>query len=568
MGNMQWEIRQSINARIPDTDLHPVITQLLLQRDIATKQDVENFFAPDYTTDLHDPFLFVAMNKVVERVTRAREVNEIIGIFGDHDADGVSSATVLAEGLEQIGCTVHVYIPDKITEGHGLNTNALDFFVEKNVSLVFTVDCGTSNIDPVADANSRAIDVIITDHHHAPDVLPQAYAIINPQIAGSGYPFTELSGTAVAFKVVQALHSVLFPENLPQLKWLLDVVCVGTIADCMALVGENRTLVAYGLKVLSKTRRIGYQELISVGNIAIVPNKIPKSDTVAFHIAPRINAPGRMSHAKNAYALMRATDQVQAQKYAQMIEAQNIERRRLVDTFTRDVEKIVQKDFQDKSFIVIASRDYPVGIVGIIAGQIAEKYHKPTGIFTQFDTESRGSFRSVDGVHIVNVLDHCSDYLLKYGGHEKAAGASIKNDKIVDFARAADLYTRELLHGKDIAMVRVADSSIDLADVDHDFLATLKKFAPFGQKNEEPIFYVKDVIIDQLRMVGSGAKHMKIRVTQEGMRHSVDGIGFGLGVTHGDLVVGDRVDVIAHIQENEWMGNVSVQLNIIDVQYN
>lgn len=548
-------------------DVEPIIEQLLLQRDLCIRRDIEKFFAPNYDTDLHDPFLFRAMQTVVDRMTIAQEKNEIIGIFGDHDADGVSSATVLAEGLEQLGFTVHVYIPDKITEGHGLNTTAIDFFDHENVTVLCTVDCGTSNVDQVADASSRGMDVIITDHHHPPEILPDAYAIINPQVAMSGYPFKELSGTGVAFKVVQALYSALAPDRLSQLKWLLDVVCVGTIADCMPLVDENRTLVAYGLKVLAKTRRIGYQELISVGNIAIVPEKVPSADTVAFHLAPRINAPGRMSHAKHAYALMRATDHVKAYEYAARIEAQNIERRRLVDALTIDVEKIVDKDFHDKSFIVVASHNYPVGIVGIIAGRIAQKYNKPTGIFAQIGAESRGSFRSVEGVHILDILNHCATHLDKYGGHEKAAGAQIMTDKIVDFAHAADVYTRSIRTKHDENPMRYADVLIDLNVANHILLDTIKQFAPFGQENEEPIFYFKNVIVVQVRFVGEGKKHMKFTFSQDGTDARMDGIGFGLGMKHADVCVGDHIDVIAHIQENEWMGNISVQLNIIDIKY-
>ncbi|PID51611.1 MAG: single-stranded-DNA-specific exonuclease RecJ, partial [Candidatus Moraniibacteriota bacterium] len=400
-----------------------------------TKKDVDDFFASDYDKNLHDPFLFSAMHRVVERVQQAKEKGEKIGIFGDHDADGVSSATVLAEGLEELGFSVSVYIPDKMTEGHGINTTAIDQFVQEGVTLLFSVDCGTSNVDAVAYANDKKIDVIITDHHHAPEVLPDAFAIINPQLPRETYPFKELSGTAVAFKVVQALFTACAPERVEQLKWLLDVVCVGTIADCMPLFGENRVLVKYGLIVLSKTRRKGYQKLISVGNIPINRWSVPTADVIAFQIAPRINAAGRMSHAKHAYALLREKDDTRATKKAQDIEKQNRDRQRLVAKIVQDVEDVIRtQQLDNNAFIVASSKDYPIGIVGIVAGRIAEKYQKPTGIFTEDGDMARGSFRSVDGVHVVDVLQSCEKYLDKYGGHEKAAGATLKTKHLPDFA--------------------------------------------------------------------------------------------------------------------------------------
>ncbi|PID52434.1 MAG: single-stranded-DNA-specific exonuclease RecJ [Candidatus Moraniibacteriota bacterium] len=562
---MNWHIKEKIDKKINGKELYQVIEQIFLQRGIKTAEDVDKFLSPDYEKDLHDPFLFNDMEKVVQRVYEAVSIGERVGIFGDHDADGVSSATVLAEGLEALGLDVEVYIPDKITEGHGINATAIDLFKKEKVSLLFSVDCGTSNVNEVAYAVSCGMDVIITDHHHAPEVLPNAYAIINPQVIGEKYPFKELSGTAVAFKVVQALHSIFLPEEMDKLKWMLDVVCVGTVADCMPLVGENRVFVKYGLIVLSKTRRKGYQELIKTGNLAITEQKVPSVHMVAFQIAPRINAAGRMTHAKHAYALMREQKYENARKLSQDIEQQNIQRRQLVDKITHEAEKIVEEEQRDRSFIVIASEEYPVGIVGIVAGRIAEKYQKPTGVFSKIGDEGRGSFRSVDGVHIVDVLTACSMHLNKYGGHEKAAGATIDNKKLDDFAQAADAYVKELSIDLSAEPVLWADGEIELSEVNHELLYFLQKCEPFGEGNEEPVFCIRDVIVDSVRMVGNGDEHIKLRVSSRDEQYAVDGIGFGLGKKCSEIVVGDVITVYAHIQENEWMGNVSVQLNIIDI---
>ena len=561
----KWKLKKNKKQSIKNISLHPIVEQLLLQRGIKLREEVESFFNPDYST-LSSPFLFKDMERIIKRVQKAIVQNEIVGIFGDHDADGVSSATVLVEGLEKLGLNVDVYIPDKLTEGHGINIKAIDEFVQSGVTLMFSVDCGTSNIDEVEYANKLGVDVIITDHHHAPEVLPDAFAIINPQLPSCDYPFKELSGTAVAFKVVQALFEKIKPGELEQLKWMLDVVCVGTVADCMPLVGENRILVNYGLIVLSKTRRIGYQEMIRVGNIAITLDKVPSAGTVAYQIAPRINAAGRMTHAKHAFELLRETQRDEAQKKAIELENQNLQRRKITDKLTKEVEKIVEKEHKDKSFILIASKDYPVGIVGIIAGQIVQRYQKPTGIFTKLDNESRGSFRSVEGLHIVDVLDKCSQYLEKYGGHGQAAGAIIKNENFVQFCDKANSCVAKLNDKKIVKPNICVDCEINMEDIDMELANQLQKFEPCGEGNEEPVFLLQGVIVNDIRAIGSDSKHLKMKISNNGGSIIYDAIAFGRGYMTDIINAGDKIDVIVHIQKNEWMGNVTIQLNVVDIK--
>jgi len=562
--DMKWNIKDKKEGKIENINLHPIIEQLLLQKDITTREDVESFFAPDYN-ELHDPFLFENMGRIVRRVKTAINSQEIIGIFGDHDADGVSSATILADGLEKLGLNVDVYIPDKITEGHGINKTAIDEFASMGITLMFSVDCGTSNVDEVAYANEKGIDVIITDHHHAPEILPEAYAIINPQLPSETYPFRHLSGTAVAFKVVQALFSKIAPEKINQLKWLLDVVCVGTVADCMPLVDENRILVKYGLIVLSKTKRLGYQEMINVGGIAINQSSIPSANTVAFQIAPRINAAGRMSHAKYAFELMRETDKSLAHEQAQILEQQNLDRREITEKLTIEVEKIVEENHADKSFILISNVDYPIGIVGIIAGRIADRYNKPTGIFTKYKDESRGSFRSVKGVHVIDILNECSEHLEKFGGHAQAAGAAIKNENFDKFCRVANTCVKKHF-GNDVFESCVnADCEILIEDVSRKLSAELQKLEPFGQKNEEPIFIVRNLVIVDIRAIGTEDKHLKMKLSNVDGSITHDAIAFGRGYMTEHISISDIIDIAAHIQENEWMGSISVQFNIVDI---
>lgn len=563
--DMKWNIKNKIKGKIEDITLHPIIEQLLLQRDITTKDEVEDFFAPNYD-DLHDPFLFQDMERVVKRVEKAINNQEIVGIFGDHDADGVSSATVLADGLEMLGLNVDIYIPDKITEGHGINKTAIDEFVSMGITLMFSVDCGTSNTSEVAYANSKNIDVIITDHHHAPEVLPDAYAIINPQLPSEKYPFKHLSGTAVAFKVIEALFNKILPEKIDQLKWLLDVVCVGTIADCMPLVGENRILVKYGLIVLSKTKRLGYQEMINVGGITINQFSPPSANIVAFQMAPRINAAGRMSHAKYAFELMRETDRVIATKQAQILEQQNLDRREITEKLTTEVEKIVEESHGDKAFILISGTDYPVGIVGIIAGRIAEKYGKPTGIFTKYEDESRGSFRSVEGVHIIDVLNDCSKYLEKFGGHAQAAGATIKNKNFDEFCYDANVCVKKSVGDKMYESCVDVDCEILIEDVSRELSTELQKLEPFGEENEEPIFIIRNLVVADIRAIGSEGNHLKMKLSSKDGSIVYDAIAFGLGYMTEIMSIDDVIDIATHIQENEWMGNISVQFNVVDLK--
>ena len=289
---------------------HPVVQALLAERGLTEAAAIERFFFPEYERDIHDPFLFVSMRRVVNRVGEAISRGERVGVFGDYDADGVTSSVILRTALEHLGLTVSTYIPHKLDEGHGLHVNALDAFERAGVTLAFTVDCGMTNHDLLAEAKRRGIDFIVIDHHHVPEVLPDTYAIINPKLADAGYPFTDLCGAGTTFKVAQALYQTFTPDDVGQLKWLLDIVALGTVADVMPLIGENRTLVSYGLIVLGKTRRVGLQELYAVGRLPIDDNHLPTAWTIGFQIAPRINAASRMAHAMQAHELLMATDRV------------------------------------------------------------------------------------------------------------------------------------------------------------------------------------------------------------------------------------------------------------------
>lgn len=564
---MKWDIKTEEKGTITGIDLHPITQKLLLQRGIDSAQSAERFLHPNFERDLHDVFLFRDMRKVVDRILQAKESGEIIGIFGDHDVDGISGTTILSEALADLGIKNIPYIPDKHSEGHGINAKAIDEFIEAGATLMISVDCGSTNVAEVASAKKRGMETIIIDHHNTPEILPDAYAIINPKVPDETYPFDGLCGTGAAYKVIIALYRELQPENVAQLKWLLDIVSIGTIADCVPLVDENRAIAKYGLLVLSKTRRIGYQEMIDVGRLPISNEQMPDAQTIAFHIAPRINAAGRMAHAKDAFDLLIEQDRDKARERAEDIEQKNIDRRKITEKYTKHASKIVAEKYHDKKYIVIADPEYPVGIIGIIAGRLASEFGRPTGIFNKGETESRGSFRSIPGVNLVAALDGCAEYIVKYGGHNQAAGATIRNEDMTAFEKCFEKEITKQLSDRSVEQKHTADLEIDPRAVDFTLVAELMKFSPFGEENREPIFLLRDLIVAEKRLVGKTQKHVKLGLrTDDTSPQLFEAIGFSMSDLCAEIETSHSIDLLCNIQLNEWNGNQSIQFNMIDVR--
>lgn len=564
---MKWDLKREEKGEIVDIDLHPITQKLLLQRGIDSALEADRFLHPDFERDLHDEFLFRDMRKVVDRIVRAKERNEIVGIFGDHDVDGISGTTVLSEALTDLGIKNIPYIPDKHTEGHGINQKAMDAFSDAGATLMISVDCGSTNVAEVEYAKKKGMETIIIDHHNTPEILPDAYAIINPKVPDETYPFDGLCGTGAAYKVIIALYREMQPENVSQLKWLLDIVSIGTIADCVPLIDENRTIAKYGLLVLSKTRRIGYQEMIDVGRLPISDEQMPDAQTIAFHIAPRINAAGRMAHAKDAFDLLIEKDRDKARERAEDIEQKNVERRKITEKYTKQATKIVEKNFVDKKYIVIADPAYPVGIIGIIAGRLASEYGRPAGIFNKGEKESRGSFRSIPNVNLVAALDGCAAHIVKYGGHHQAAGATILNENMTAFEACFEKEIEKQLADHTVEQKHIADLEIDPRTVDFTLVQELMKFSPFGQDNTEPIFLLRDLIVAEKRMVGKTGKHVKLGLrTDDTSPQLFEAIGFSMGDVCEEFDAGHSIDLLCNIQLNEWNGNQSIQFNMIDIR--
>lgn len=567
---------------MPDLE-HPIIQKLLEKRGIVTQEEREAFFFPDYERHLHSPFLFVGMTVVVERVKQALHKKEKVGIFGDFDADGVTGSAILREGFETLGLETVVYIPDKNVEGHGVSILGLQHFLDSGVSLVFTVDCGISNYDEIAWAKEKGMDVVVIDHHHIPPKLPPALVSINAKMPESGYPFRELCGAGTAFKVLQGVYRTLAPEKEDQLKWLLDLVAVGTVADCMPIVGENRVLVKYGLIVLSKTRRPGLQELYTVGRIRIGEDQLPNAETIGFSIAPRINAAGRMAHAITAHELLVTNDRGRARELAETLEKHNKDRQKITASITDEVRALVKEKFLEKCCVLSAETHYPLGIVGLVAGRIAEEFKKPTAILTRGETESHGSFRSIPGVSVISAIEQCGDLLVRYGGHEQAAGMIIKNENIEEFYERFQASVAEMIQATNDSRQTTDEmdiitndprpttdddeSDMYVSSVDFftlDFVAILKQFEPFGIGNVEPVFKIPGAIIREVRYVGSGEKHLKmiLEIADKAEKRFIDAIGFHLGGGEMTWTNGTVVDVVGNIQENVWNGRRSVQVMI------
>lgn len=559
-----WKFRIPERKTLPGS-LHPVVASLLEQRGYYEEDDHVRFLSPQYDRDLHDPFLFSQMERVVERIGSSVKRGEVIGIFGDYDADGVTSSVVMREAIQSIGGRVVVYIPKKDTEGHGLNTRALDFFVTEGARLIMTLDCGMMNHAEIEEANMLGLDVIIIDHHHVPEVLPSAYAIINPKLHGETYPFRDLCGAGTAFKVAQALFRRFAPDREDQVKWLLDIVATGTVADVMPLVGENRVLVTYGLIVLSRTRRIGFQEMFRVGRMPFNSEKKPSARDIAFQIAPRINAASRMAHAMLAHDLLMESDADRANELAIELENHNNARRKLSTETAEQVSALVEAEYRDKKFIFAVGEMYPFGIVGLIAGRIANAYRKPTCVLFRGTEESMGSFRSIPEFNIIEALEKCADLLVKFGGHAQAAGMTIRNEKLDAFYERFSSLVEDGLREVVTEPELWIDMQIRPTDIVPELVTALSRFAPFGEGNTEPVFALSDMRVKQARFVGSGNKHWKLVLeSPDGMR-SFEAIGFSLGERFPEIVEGDRLDIAFTLEENVWNGRSSIQLKLVDL---
>lgn len=570
---MDWKIENK-NVDLKNNrngKYHPVVLGILERRGINGEAEIENYFCSNYES-LGDPFKIKEMEKAVERIISAKENpsagEEKIAIFGDYDADGVTASAILYEVLKNLGFeNVINYIPDRQMEGYGMNIGAVEYLARQNVKLIITVDCGVANFIEVEKARDLGIDVIITDHHSVLNKIPNALATINPNIPDSGFDFKELSGAGVAFRLAQALYQKLDPKNLDQLKWLLDLVSIGTIADCVPLLNENRVMAKYGLIVISKTRRAGLQELFRVGRMDITENNIPSARQVAFQIAPRINAAGRMDHANAAYKLLIEKDIITARDLALDLEDKNQKRQKITAEIFREVEILARNSFRNKKLIFASNPHWPVGILGLVAGKITDEFKKPTIIFNEKKETFVGSLRSIPEINIVKILEKCSRDLLRFGGHSQAAGVTVASQNIEKFYKKISNLVEKEFEGKEICLALRIDCELKSKDISWELVQDLKKMEPFGTGNEQPKFCSRKMKILDMRVVGNGSKHLKLSLKGEDTSPKIfEAIGFSLGEKFPNLQIGDKIDVAFNLEEDEWNGNKKIQLKLMDLK--
>ncbi len=568
----KWEIKDKYPAEFADRfpELHPIIIQLLYNRGIDSQEMVDEFLYPDYSQDLHDPFLFRDMDKAVKRIWQAVDKQEKVVVYGDYDADGVCSSALLVSFLQTVGLQPQIYIPHRELEGYGLNMTAVDRFIEEGVDLVVTVDCGTTNYEEIDKLQASGIDVVVIDHHHV-EKEPGSFAFLNCANPNDNYPFAKLAAVGMTFKTVQALLQSAWQNGRQislkpgQEKWWLDLVAIATVTDMMPLQGENHTLVKYGLIVLNKTRRLGLQSLLSAAGL-----ELGKIDTwqIGFVIGPRLNAAGRLDHANTAYALLMSTNKEEADQYAQLLQEANVERQSLTDKFVRQAKEMArsQVDSGDK-LIAVFNPDWELGVVGLVASRLTEEFGRPSLAITVSQGKIKGSGRSIPSFNIMTALEKQSEHLEKFGGHKQACGFTIADEeKMKEFIRGMK-DEAEQITVDDLQPVLMIDAEVRLSDIDFNLLSEIDKFAPFGQGNPQPRFLTRGLQVIGVDFAGSDNQHIRLMVGDEiGIIRKT--IGFGLGEKWGDLQMGDRVDLVYEVSINEWNGNRELQLKIIDIKKN
>jgi single-stranded-DNA-specific exonuclease len=581
---MKWHLLSDPPKEFLDSfpDLPDIVCKLLWHRDIRTQTKVDEFFNSDYLTDIHDPFLFQDMNKAVDIIFTAIAKKKNIIVHGDYDADGVCSTAILIKTLKKLGAIEpQVFIPHREIDGYGLSKKTVKFFIDKKIDLVITCDCGITNHDEVVMAKEAGMKVIITDHHSVPTTLPPADAIIHTQLPGTNYPHKDLCGAGVAFKVAQALlkkhqeKNQTLPDGQAHIgfeKWLLDLVAIATIGDMVALSGESRALVKYGLIVLNKTQNIGLKKLFAVANLYDEDGKLKKninSETVSFQIVPRLNAAGRMDHANTAYALLVEEDEEEAEKLAIKLQKNNSKRQSLTEKITAEAIKQIKKEKQEDNPILFAfDKAWSAGLVGLIAGKIKDIYYRPVIIMGKADKEITGSGRSIKQFNIIKALQEMPEFFSKFGGHPQACGFSLKDKKQLKEFKATLLEKAHIATtGLELVPEIDIDAEVDLAEVDWKFFDLLQKFAPFGQTNEEPKYLATNLTVARINPVGQDKKHLQIMVKHNS--HTITktiAFGFGDIKKHPDdwtnLQVGDKIDLVFKVSVNEWNGNRELQLGV------
>ena len=545
---------------ISDLGIRPSTAAILIHRGIRSADAARLFLEPT-SADLIDPFRLKGMDRAVDRIRRAIQTREEVVVYGDYDVDGVTATALYLDYFKSQGLQAGFYIPQRMTEGYGLNPNAIRTLRERGVTLLITADCGTSSVDEIRLARSLGMDVIVTDHHEAPEELPPATALLNPKLPDSGYPEQGLCTAGLTWKVIQALSGTPPSEGL-------DLVALGTVADVSPLTGENRYLVREGLRQLTEGTRPGVRALKEAAGLR---DKNVGTGTIGFTLAPRINAAGRLSDAGQGVRLMTTQDPEEARRIALALNLQNQERQRVEEGIVEEALRMAEAEFDPvrDGGIVLASRNWHPGVIGIVAARLVERYYRPVILLAiDADGVARGSARSISGFHLVEGLKTCADLLIRYGGHRAAAGLMLREEKIPALRERFSAVIFESLDAEDFRPRQMIDAAVRWSDLDLQLVTELGRLAPFGPANPEPSLLLMETVAVGPRIVGEN--HLKFAVgrTDGGGGPLLDVIGFRMADRMTDFRAGSRLDLVFTPERNVWQGREQLQLRLKDLRTN
>jgi len=555
LNNNRWNVL----PKLPDkfltdiTGLPPLIAQLLFNRGLADPSQLESFIAADKSLSA-DPFLLPGMHQAVARVYRALLSGENIAIYGDFDADGITATALLVQGLSMLKGKTIPYIPHRLTEGHGLKVAALQKLHNQGASLVVTVDCGITGFSEVKKARRLGLDVVITDHHTPPDEIPPAVAAVNPKLPYSSYPFTELAGVGVAFKLLQALFQGLGNEK--QLDELMDLVALGTVADMMPLLGENRYLVKQGLELINSSPRLGIREILAQSGL---PVGGVVSENISWVIAPRLNTASRLDHALPSYELLMTDSPQKAQNLAMWLEKKNAERQRITTRATVQArEQVISEGIT--TLLMVGGADYPAGIAGLVASRLTEEFYRPAIVVRVGKMTSSGSCRSIPEFNIIFALNQCSSLFTQFGGHAQAAGFVMPTRNLPQLHKTLSELAETQLAGVDLRPRLDIDAEVSLSDIAGDMFRAIQQLAPFGQGNPSPAFLSRRVQVVDSRTMGTNGEHLRLKIKQGDMVW--DGVAFGMGEHLAQMA--RPIDIVYNLEIDRWGGNETLRLNLLD----
>lgn len=566
---MRWTLKpkpshKKVQSLASELNVSELIATLLVQRHIETFEQARQFFRPSLD-DLHDPYLMKDMVKAVDRIETAIDSGENILVFGDYDVDGTTAVSLVSSYLKSYYPNVATYIPDRYDEGYGISYKGIDYADDNGFTLIIALDCGIKSIEHIAYAKEKNIDFIICDHHRPGNILPDAVAILDPKRHDCLYPYDELCGCGIGFKLIQALGEKR-KQTIDDLLIYLDLVATAIAADIVPMTGENRILAKFGLEVINSNPRPGIKALVQN-----VKKKVLTITDVVFIIAPRINAAGRIKHGNEAVALLTEYDLDQAEKFASEIEQHNSDRKDLDKQITIEALAQIEDNSEKKDFTtVVYNENWHKGVIGIVASRLTETYYRPTIVFTKSGDKLAASARSVKDFDVYNALESCAEHLEQFGGHMYAAGMTLKEENYPAFKIAFEKKVAQTIH-PDLLIPEIAmDAEINFTDIDEKLIRILNQFEPFGPQNMAPIFLTK-AVKDKgyAKQLGKADEHLKLFVKQTQISGSSEGfgaIGFGLGNKLELVKNQNPFDVVYCIDENEFNGNVTVQLRLKDLR--